>query len=81
MTVPGRATGTVGQFQDHLRHVPYSERGTDGEGGVAAELLRFAPSGDAQEFTGLAGRYGFAGLGGRLSPPDNVLPFRRTRSR
>jgi hypothetical protein len=69
------------ELEDHLRDVPYPERGTDSDAEVAAELLRLAPSGHAEELTDLASRYGFVGLRARLSPPANVLPFRRTRSR
>lgn len=73
--------GSSWELEDHLREVPYPERGTDSDAEVAAELLRLAPSGHAEELTDLASRYGFAGLRARLSPPNNVLPFRRTRPR
>lgn len=69
------------ELEDHLRDVPYPEQGTDSDAELAAELLRLAPAGGAQELTDLPGRYGLAGSRARLSPPDNVVPFRRTRSR
>jgi hypothetical protein len=68
-------------LEEHLRDVPYPERGVDEDLQLAAELLRLTPAGSARDLADTAARYGLAGLRARLEPPDNVLPFRRPRRR
>lgn len=68
-------------LEDHLTGVPYPERGVAEDLELAGELLRLVPDGDAQDLVHAAVRYGLTGLRAQLAPPDNVLPFRRPRSR
>lgn len=78
MTVPGRATGTAGQFKDHLPHVSYPERGTDGEGKSPRNY-----SGSPRPATPKSSPIRPAGTGSpdwaaASRPPNDVLQFRQT---
>jgi hypothetical protein len=68
-------------LEEHLRDVPYPERGVDEDIELATELLRLTPEGSARDLADTAGRYGLTGLHARVAPPDNVVPFRRARRR